>query len=101
MVKPERGNVMLQRLGTLGYGLNGTPGYVALRNETMDANGLGIAVLPHFLARPHGLTCLNADLGIDPSIWLVTQSDLAQSHSVCMVADCLRDLVKRLGALIS
>ncbi len=110
MVKPERGNVMLQRLGTLGYGLYGAPGYITARSEAMDASafdaddfidwsdtyaslpaaqwiervlkgrapaitttslatqitacasGLGLAVLPHFLARPHDLICLDADL---------------------------------------
>jgi DNA-binding transcriptional LysR family regulator len=38
MVKPERGNVTLQRLGTLGYGLYGAPGYVVARSEAMDAS---------------------------------------------------------------
>jgi DNA-binding transcriptional LysR family regulator len=149
MVKPERGNVTLQRLGTLGYGLYGAPGYVVARSEAMDASafdaddfigwsdtyaslpaaqwiermlkgrtpaitttslatqitacatGLGLAVLPHFLARPHDLTCLDPDIGIDQSIWLVTQSDLAQSRRVRVVADFLRDLVKQHGAALS
>jgi len=149
MVKPERGNVTLQRLGTLGYGLYGAPGYVAARSEAMDASafdaddfigwsethanlpaaqwiervlkgrapaitttslatqvtacasGLGLAVLPHFLARPHDLTCLDADIGIDQSIWLVTQSDLAQSRRVRAVADFLRDIVKKHSAALS
>jgi len=148
MVKPERGNVTLQRLGTLGYGLYGAPGYVAARSGSMDASafdaddfigwsdthaslpaaqwiervlkggapavmttslatqiaacasGLGLAVLPHFLAQPRDLTCLDPDLGIDQSIWLVTQSDLAQSRRVCVVADFLRDLVKQHGAAL-
>lgn len=149
MVKPDRGNVTLQRLGTLGYGLYGAPGYVAARSQTMDASafdagdfigwsdahaslpaaqwvermlkgrapaitttslatqltacvsGLGLAVLPHFLARPHDLTCLAADVGIDQSIWLVTQSDLARSRRVHAVADFLRNLVKLHGAALS
>ncbi|MDF1671366.1 MAG: LysR family transcriptional regulator [Roseovarius sp.] len=142
MVKPERGNVSLQRLGTLGYGLYAAPDYVATQRTIADANafdaddfigwsdayaslpaaqwiervlkgrapaittsslatqftacasGLGLAVLPHFLARPHDLTCLASDLGIDQTIWLVTQSDLAQSRRVRAVADFLRDLVR-------
>lgn len=149
MVKPERGNVSLQRLGTLGYGLYGTPDIIAARTLATDAggfdaddfigwsdayahlpaaqwvervlkgrapaitttsvatqlvacvSGLGLAVLPHFLARPRGLTSLDSDLGIDQSIWLVTQSDLAQSRRVCAVADFLRDLVRLHGATLS
>ncbi len=142
MVRPERGNVSLQRLGTLGYGLYGAPDYVATRLRYADvgafdaddligwsddyahlpaarwaermlkdrapvvvttslatqlvacASGLGLAVLPHFLAGRHDLICLDSDLGIDQSIWLVTQSDLAHSRRVGAVADFLRDLVK-------
>lgn len=149
MVKPERGNVSLQRLGMLGYGLYGAPGYVATQNSSTDAGffdaydfigwtetyaglpaaqwiermlrgrapaitttslatqltacmeGFGLAVLPHFLARPNSLTCLDSDLGIDQSIWLVTQSDLAQSRRVRVVADFVRELVKRHGAKLS
>lgn len=141
MVKPDRGNVLLQRLGTLGYGLYGASRYISTRSSTADdsnfdaddfigwseahaglpaaqwiermlkgrapaittsslatqltacVEGLGLAVLPHFLARPHDLTCLDSELGIDQSIWLVTQSDLAQSRRVRVVADFLRDLV--------
>ncbi|WP_339113018.1 LysR family transcriptional regulator [Thioclava sp. GXIMD2076] len=55
--------------------------------------GLGLAVLPHFLARPRGLVCLRADLGIDQPVWLVTQTDLVQSPRVRAVAGFLRDLV--------
>ncbi len=151
MVKPERGHVTLQRLGTLGYGLYGAPDLVAslplppatggdpfdtapliawseshsglpaaqwieraLKGRTPAVtttslatqvtaclHGIGLAILPHFLARPHGLTCLNDDLGIDQSIWLVTQSDLAQSRRVRTVADFLRDLVRRNHARLS
>lgn len=145
MVKPERGNVSLQRLGTMGYGLYGAPDYVTQRRTATDVSaldaddcicwsdtyahlpaaqwvermlqdrapaiattslasqlvactsGLGLAVLPHFLARPHNLICLDTDLGIDQPIWLVTQSDLAQSRRVRAVADFLRDLVKLNG----
>lgn len=56
--------------------------------------GLGLAVLPHFLARPQGLRCLDADLGIDQAIWLVTQSDLMHSRRIRAVADFLRGLVE-------
>ena len=146
MVKPDRGNVSLQRLGTLGYGLYGAPGYLTARDPGTDTStfdtddfigwsdahaslpaaqwvervlngrapavtttslatqiaacesGLGLAVLPHFSAQFHDLTCLEADLGFDQTIWLVTQSDLAQSRRVHVVADFLRDIVKRHGS---
>jgi DNA-binding transcriptional LysR family regulator len=54
--------------------------------------GLGLAVLPHFLARQAGLTCLLPELGVDQSIWLVTHSDLAHSRRVRVVADHLIEL---------
>lgn len=57
--------------------------------------GLGLAVLPHFLARPRGLVCVDAQLGLDQPIWLVQQSDLSQSRRVRAVAGFLRDLVTR------
>ncbi|WP_235216162.1 substrate-binding domain-containing protein [Ruegeria halocynthiae] len=141
MVKPDRGNVSLQRLGTLGFGLYGAPDYVSAQHLALDANaydnanfigwtetythlpaaqwverilkgrapaltttslatqltacanGLGLAVLPHFLARSNDLICLDADLGIDQPIWLVTHTNLAQSRRVRAVADFLRDVV--------
>ncbi len=149
MVKPDRGHVSLQRLGTLGYGLYAAPAYLAARAPTPDASafdaddfiswadsyaglpaaqwiermlrgrapvitttslatqvtacasGLGLAVLPHFLTRQHNLTCLRTDLGIDQPIWLVTQSDLAQSRRVRVVADFLRNLVRQNSAALS
>lgn len=57
------------------------------------AAGLGLAVLPHLLARPRELICLDADLGIDQPIWLVTQTDLASSRRVQAVAHFLREVV--------
>lgn len=149
MVKPERGNVSLQRLGSLGYGLYAAPGYKAARRSAPDAHdfdgddfigwseahgnlpaaqwiermlkgrspaitttsvatqlaacvsGQGLAVLPHFVARPRDLVCLHADLGIDQVIWLVTQSDLAQSRRVRAVADFLRSLVQEHKSALS
>lgn len=149
MVKPERGNVTLQRLGTLGYGLYGAPNYISERKQEKDASafddddfvswsdpfvglsaarwierrlkgrapavtttslatqitacasGLGLAVLPHFLAQSRGLICLERDIGVDQPIWLVTQSDLAQSNRTRAVADFLRDLVKKHAAELS
>lgn len=64
------------------------------------ASGLGLAVLPHFLAQPRDLVCLDADLGIDQPIWLVTQTDLASSRRVQAVASFLREIVsEHRGAL--
>ncbi len=142
MVKPDRGNVSLQRLGRLGFGLYGAPAYMATRPAPADASrfdqdaligwtdayahlpaaqwvervlkgrapalattslatqltacatGLGLAILPHFLARPRGLVCLDGDLGLDQTIWLVTHSDLLQTRRVRAVADFLRALVE-------
>ncbi|NYS59609.1 LysR family transcriptional regulator [Vreelandella salicampi] len=141
MVKPERGNVTLRRLGTLGFGLYASPGYVAQREAHEDAGdydldafitwgetqahlpaaqwvervlqgrepaltttslatqlaaakaGLGMAVLPHFLAREAGLDCVAADIGVDQPIYLVIQTDLTQSGRTRAVADFLAELV--------
>jgi len=141
MVKPERGNVTIQRLGVLGFGLYGAAGYVEARAKGADAAnfdedqfigwveafghlpaaqwiervlhgrscalatttlyaqvsaaqaGLGLAVLPHFLARPAGLVCLLGELGVDQTIWLAVHSDLTQSRRVRVVADHLTELL--------
>lgn len=141
LVKPERGNVTLQRVGTMGYGLYASSEYVAKRRSGFDIgnyeadifigwcetqghlpaaqwvervlkgrapsimttslstqiaaakSGLGLAVLPHFLAADADLVCVEGDLGIDQALYLVIQSDLAQSPRIRIVADFLRDLV--------
>lgn len=141
MVKPERGNVTLRRLGTLGFGLYASPDYVVQREAHHDAGdydsdafitwgemqahlpaaqwvervlqgrepaltttslatqlaaakaGLGIAVLPHFLALEAGLVCVAADIGVDQPIYLVIQTDLTQSGRTRAVADFLAELV--------
>ena len=54
--------------------------------------GLGLAVLPHYLARQAGLVCLLPEIGADQPIWLVLQSDLAHSRRVRAVADHLQQL---------
>ena len=64
------------------------------------ASGLGLAVLPHLLAQPRKLICLDADLGIDQPVWFVTQTDLASSRRVQAVASFLREVVsEHRGAL--
>jgi DNA-binding transcriptional LysR family regulator len=55
--------------------------------------GLGLAVLPHLLARHAGLVCLRSELGVDQPIWLVIHSDLTLSRRVRVVADHLTDLI--------
>lgn len=148
MTKPDRGNVSVQRLGTLGFGLyaaqsyldgRGAQGGVDLEKDALIAwsenyghlpaaqwieralrghapamiatslavqlagcaAGLGLAVLPHLLTRSRGLTCLDADLGVDQPIWLVTQSNLASSRRVQAVADFLRETVAENKAALS
>lgn len=141
MVKPQRGNLTLRRLATLGYGLYGSADYVAARRSpgqggTYDGDaligwddghahlpaaawvqrhirarqpaltttslatqiaaaqaGLGLAVLPHFLARRAGLACVQGDIGVDQPIWLVIHSDLTGSPRIRALADFLADLV--------
>ncbi|HBP31212.1 MAG TPA: LysR family transcriptional regulator [Advenella kashmirensis] len=51
--------------------------------------GLGLAVLPHFLARQSGLQCVMPQLGVDQQIWLVMHSDLVHSRRIRVVADYL------------
>ena len=141
MVKPQRGNVTLRRLGTLGFGLYASEAYVKNRQIGPDVGnyetdtfitwgdvhsylpaaqwvervlrgrtpaitttslstqiaaasaGLGLAVLPHFLAANSELICVDSDIGIDQPIYLVVQSDLAQSRRTRALADFLGDLV--------
>lgn len=143
MVRPERGNVTLRRLGTLGYGLYRSPDYSPgvgsgpdsslfdwtdfitwnerqaglpaaqwvervlrgrepiLTTSSLAAQvaavkaGLGLAVLPHLVARDAGLICEQADLGIDQTIYLVIQTDLAKSRRIRAVADFLVEMVKK------
>lgn len=141
MVKPERGNVTIRRLGTLGYGLYASQDYIdgriaksedarfdtdrfigwcetyghlpaaqwierilrgrapILATTTLSAQvsatvaGVGLAVLPHFIARQNDLVCLEAELGIDQGIWLAIHSDLAQSRRVRVVAEFFGSLI--------
>lgn len=51
--------------------------------------GLGLAILPHYLARAAGLICLQADASADQPLWLVLHTDLAHSRRVRVVADHL------------
>jgi len=148
MVKPEAGNVTIKRLGTLGFGLYGSPAYVNARRAGLDAatfvddafigwtdshshlpaarwmarmlrgrtckvetntlsaqlaaatSGLGLAVLPHFLARQAGLLCLLPQMGADQPVWLAIHSDLAHSRRVRAVADHLIALFEQNKAVL-
>ncbi|MBD2810150.1 LysR family transcriptional regulator [Xenorhabdus sp. Vera] len=55
--------------------------------------GLGLAVLPHFVANEEGFISVSSELGIDQPIWLVIQADLAHSPRIRKVADFLSDIV--------
>ncbi|UOA28130.1 HTH-type transcriptional regulator PgrR [Pseudosulfitobacter sp. DSM 107133] len=60
--------------------------------------GLGLAVLPHFLARGAGLERMPVELGVDQDIWLVMHSDLMASQRVRVVADHLVSVIEAHGA---
>ncbi|WNK26153.1 LysR family transcriptional regulator [Providencia hangzhouensis] len=143
MVRPERGNVRIRKLGTLGFGLYASESYLQRRpnpdrlssleqddfigwseaqqhlqsaqwlektlrgracrltTSTMSAQfsavqaGIGMAVLPHFIAQKMGLICLQDNIGCDQPIWLVIHSDLAHSRRIRVVADFLNELVAK------
>ncbi|WP_343465043.1 LysR family transcriptional regulator [Pantoea sp.] len=53
------------------------------------SEGLGLGVLPHFMAREKRLHCVDPALGVDQPLWLVMHSDLAGSRRVRAIADHL------------
>jgi len=55
-------------------------------------SGVGLAVLPHFLARRTNLVCLLPEVNADQPVWLVLHTDLAHSRRVRAVADHLLQL---------
>lgn len=73
--------------------LRGRPGRVEANTLAAQAAavaaGLGLGVLPHFLARANRLHCVTADIGVAQPLWLVMHSDLAGSRRVRAVADHL------------
>lgn len=137
MVKPERGNVSIRKLGTLGFGLYGSKSYVKSRktgrietnfeydkfitwsdmqrdfpaaqyidrllngrNPTLTTTslssqlsatkaGLGLSILPHFLASHDNLVQIPMELELNQEIWLAIHSDLRTSLRVRAVADHL------------
>ncbi|WP_288960276.1 LysR family transcriptional regulator [uncultured Sulfitobacter sp.] len=141
MVAPERGNISIQRVGTMGWGLYANRKYLErnpvasnvasleghsiitwsekhvglssaklldrlagntqARIETTDLPaqlaaaraGLGVASLPHFLARSADLVCVRDSIGLDQPIFLVMQSDLSQSARIRAICEFLREIV--------
>lgn len=51
--------------------------------------GLGLGVLPHFMAREKDLQCIDSEPGVDQALWLVMHSDLAESRRIRATADHL------------
>lgn len=140
MVRPTHGHLTVRRIGTLGFGLYGSPGYTAARPQPeapvsaeqdrfigwaegyrhlpaaqwiegllrgrlpvlattslaaqvrAAAAGIGLAPLPHFLARQAGLVRVEARMAIDQPIWLAIHADLAASRRVGAVAEHLVDV---------
>jgi len=54
--------------------------------------GLGLGILPHFMARKNGLQCVQPDTGADQALWMVMHSDLAGSRRVRAIADHMIDI---------
>jgi len=56
--------------------------------------GLGLAILPHYMAKRAGFVCLSSEMGLDQPIWLVLHTSLAHSRRVRAVASHLIQLFK-------
>lgn len=56
--------------------------------------GLGLAVLPHFLALDAGLSRVPVPLDLSQPIWLVLHTDLRRSMRVRVVADHMAAVVR-------
>ncbi|NOI76024.1 LysR family transcriptional regulator [Vibrio coralliilyticus] len=141
MIRPERGNVTIRRLGDLGFGLYGSESYLNRRPRSKQTNpyvnddfigwtetqqhlpaaqwiqktlrgrtcklttsslsaqfsavhaGLGLSILPHFIAKQQGLICIENEVGCNQPIWLAIHSDLAHSRRIRVVADFLSELI--------
>ncbi|MCG9677408.1 LysR family transcriptional regulator [Vibrio sp. Isolate24] len=141
MVRPDRGNVTIRRLGKLGFGLYGSESYISSRTDSAQTHpydnddfigwaetqhhlptaqwvqktlrgrnckisttnlsaqfsaahaGLGLAVLPHFIAQQQGLVCIQHEVDCNQPIWLAIHSDLAHSRRIRVVAEFLSELV--------
>lgn len=71
-----------------------------LRAGSMSAHisaveaGIGMGVLPNFIALTKNLICVRNDIGCNQPIWLVIHSDLTNSGRIRVVADFLSNLVQ-------
>ncbi|MDG3084935.1 LysR family transcriptional regulator [Vibrio hannami] len=63
--------------------------------------GLGLAVLPHLLGNLYNFVCVEKDIGINQTIYLVMHSDLSHSRRVRAVADFLVELVESNRPILS
>lgn len=149
MVKPERGNVTLRKLGTLGYGLYCSVEYYENKIDSLNTkdfsehpfitwsdtfhhfpayqwtnkllngkrpiimtsslisqvsavrSGIGVCLLPHFLAMSEKFICLDKHSPLTQDIWLVIQSDVRVSKRVRVVADFLADTIQDNAGFLS
>ncbi|WLT03616.1 hypothetical protein [Snodgrassella alvi] len=56
--------------------------------------GIGMGVLPNFIALTKNLICVHNNIGCNQPIWLVIHSDLTNSRRIRVVADFLSNLVQ-------
>ena len=129
LVRPERGNLRMRQLASMGFGLYGPPGgghpgrhvtwpdaagvtvprgwsaafgadaaprlaVNSLQGQVAATQaGIGVAVLPHFMARSAGLHLLADRLpdgaAMQRPVLLVSHADLAASRRVSSVAEAL------------
>jgi len=55
--------------------------------------GMGMAVLPHFIARKVNLVCMQQDIGCNQPIWLAIHTDLSHFRRLQVVSEFLTSLV--------
>ncbi|MCC8381977.1 LysR family transcriptional regulator [Xenorhabdus sp. PB30.3] len=79
--------------------LNGRPLSIATTSLSAQVAavkaGLGLAVLPHFIADSADLICLSPKLGLDQPLWLVIHADLAYSLKIRKVVDFITEVVSQ------
>ncbi|WP_416775988.1 LysR family transcriptional regulator [Xenorhabdus budapestensis] len=57
--------------------------------------GLGLAILPHFIANTTDFICVSQQPELEQPLWLVIQADLAHSPRIRKIADFLTDVVSQ------
>ncbi|GAB2189656.1 LysR family transcriptional regulator [Sessilibacter sp. MAH1] len=58
-------------------------------------SGLGVAFVPHFLAKPENLIHIETNITLVQPIYLVIQTDIAKSARVRILADFLSELITK------